>query len=311
MEIEVVHRFKETIPGVCPNLEGPHWDESTNTLLYVDFFVGRIHRWNPETKDNESIQLGIQQGKILGFAVPARKGGLIAAIGLTLSHVDWETQKVTCLHEVNEDPKSNFNDGKCDPRGRIWAGTFGELEDSNDLSKMDHIGHLYSLDVDGSITERLDKIGISNGLAWTQDTKTMYFVDSIPRKVYAFDYDISDASIKRQRTVVEFKEDMGIPDGMTIDNEGKIWVAGFNGGKVFRFDPETGKQLQSIKIPAKRVTSCCFGGKNHDELYITSSLEGADEEETKSLPRSGSLFRVKGLGVKGFPSTIYEGPIKL
>ncbi|KAK3088774.1 hypothetical protein FSP39_023620 [Pinctada imbricata] len=310
MDIEEVHRFEEIIAGVSPHLEGPHWDDSSNTLLYVDILKKGIHRWNPETKENEGIQLG----ETVGFVVPARKGGLIAGLGLTLSHVDWETKKVTCLHKVNEAPTSQFNDGKCDPIGRVWSGTYGEMKDSNDLSTMEHIGHLYSMDVDGSLMDRLDKIGISNGLGWTEDNRTMFFIDSIPRKVYAFDFDINDGSIKSQRTVVQFtgtKDEMGVPDGMTVDTEGKIWIAAFGASKVFRFDPETGKQLLSITLPAKRVTSCCFGGKNHDELYVTTSVLGANEAEIKAFPQSGSLFRIRGLGVKGFPATMYEGPIKI
>ncbi|KAK3087561.1 hypothetical protein FSP39_007550 [Pinctada imbricata] len=97
-------------------------------------------------------------------------------------------KKVTCLQKVNEAPTSQFNDGKCDPIGRVWS-------DDNDMSSMEHIGHLYSMDVDGSLTDRLDKIGVSNGLGWTEDNKTMFFIDSVPRNVYAFDYDVNDGSI--------------------------------------------------------------------------------------------------------------------
>ncbi|XP_048763828.1 regucalcin-like [Ostrea edulis] len=289
--------------------EGPHWDDITNTLFYVDIQANSIHRFNPETGVDDKIELD----DTIGFVVPARKGGLIAGVGRSLVHVDWDTKKVTKLHEVEQGLQTRFNDGKCDPKGRVWAGTMGPVDP--DVKKMPMIGSLYCLDLDGSLRTVVKDVGISNGLAWTEDAKTMYYIDSTPQKVYRYDFDIATGNISNQSVIVDHAgkplEEFGFPDGMTIDTEGKLWVACFSASKVIRYDPNTGKQLQSVNIPsAARITSCCFGGKNLDELYVTCSAHEVTEEEFQKFPLSGSVFRVTGLGVKGFKAHIYDGEIR-
>jgi len=233
-------------------------------------------------------------------------------IGLaqSVAHYDWDTKKVTVLHTVDQDKKTRFNDGKCDPSGRLWCGTMG-LETSPAVVEPGQ-GSLYSLEVDGSIQNHKGDISISNGLAWTEDNKTMYYIDSIPRKVFGYDFDIATGKISNERVVVDYgsKEnlmEMGFPDGMAIDTEGKLWVACYIAGKVIRFDPETGKEITHVKLPARRTTSCCFGGKNYDELFVTCGRHGMTEEEKAGYPLAGSVFRVTGLGVRGKPAPMYEG----
>lgn len=290
--------------------EGPHWDDVTDTLLYVDSVEKSIHRYQPGTETDECFHTE----DIVTFVVPARRGGFIAAVGCCLVHLDWDTKKVTKLQE--SDQKLQFNDGKCDPKGRVWAGTVGPM--ATDLENMPKIGSLYRLDLDGSLHAMVRNIGISNGLAWSSDEKFMFYIDSIPRKVYRYDFDTSTGNISNQRVVVDMEgksvEDYGYPDGMTIDAEDKLWVACFFAGKVARYDPNTGQRLQCIDIPlVPRVTSCCFGGKGLDELYVTTSAYGTDKaissEEFEKYPLSGSLFRVIGLGVKGRKARIFEGKI--
>ncbi|XP_062592804.1 regucalcin-like [Saccostrea cucullata] len=285
--------------------EGPHWDDMTSTLLYVDIHENSIHRFNPETNVADKIKLE----DTVGFVVPARKGGLIAGVGCCLVHVDWDTKRVTKLHEV--DKKTRFNDGKCDPRGRVWTGTYGPIYP--DVENMPKIGSLYCLDLDGSLRTMVKDVGISNGLAWTSDEKTMYYIDSTPRKIYGYDYDVTTGKISNQKVIVDNAgkplPDFGFPDGMTIDTEGKLWVACFLASKVVRYDPQTGQQLQTVNFPAHRITSCCFGGRNLDELYVTCSAHEVSEEEFQKYPLTGSVFRVKGLGVKGFKAQIYQGEI--
>lgn len=300
MSVEcVVKHATETIG------EGPHWDDATQTLLYVDINSGDVHRYDPATNKDEKLHFD----NTVSLVVPCRKGGYIISIGRTLARLDWDTKKVTTLVEVDQGTNNRFNDGKCDPKGRLWAGTMGH--ETAPAQPELHKGHLFSLDLDGKLKTHLDKISISNGLAWTEDKKTMYYIDSIPRQVYAFDYDIENGSIGNQRVAVDFTkksmQELGFPDGMAIDTEGMIWVACFGAGKVVRFNPNTGEELRTINIPGMRTTSCCFGGKNLDELYVTCAKYHASEEELSKYPLSGSLFKVTGLGVKGFPAFVYEG----
>ncbi|XP_061175705.1 regucalcin-like [Saccostrea echinata] len=289
--------------------EGPHWDDVTNTLLYVDIYGNSIHRYNPETGVDDKFEL---DGPV-GFVVPAKKGGLIAGVGRCLVHVDWDTEKVTKLHEVEQGLDTRFNDGKSDPKGRIIAGTMGPMEP--DVINMPRIGNLYSLDLDGSLRTLVKGVGISNGLAWTEDTKTMYYIDSTPRQIYSFDYDVVTGELSNQKVIVDTTgrplEEIGVPDGMTIDTEGKLWVACFFAGKVVRYDPQTGCEMQIVNIPSAFITSCCFGGTNFDDLYVTCSIYDAPKEELQKYPLSGSVFRVTGLGFKGLKANVYEGELKL
>eukprot|EP00105_Crassostrea_gigas_P020554 XP_011439351.1 PREDICTED: regucalcin isoform X3 [Crassostrea gigas] len=289
--------------------EGPHWDDETSTLLYVDHHEKAIHKYCPESKENSTIQLD----DTAGFVVPARKGGLIAGVRRCLVHVDGDSKKVTKLHEVDHGLQTRFNDGKCDPQGRVWAGTYGPIEP--DVVNMPKIGSLYRLDLDGSLHTMVKDVGISNGLAWTADEKFMLYIDSTPRQIYRYDFDKSTGNISNKKVVVDNAgkpiNDYGFPDGMTIDTEGKLWVACFLASKVIRYDPETGHQLQCINFPSvSRITSCCFGGKNLDELYVTSSVFEVSPVEFEKYPLSGSVFRVTQLGVKGRKAHVYEGEIK-
>ncbi|XP_011454610.3 regucalcin-like [Crassostrea angulata] len=286
--------------------EGPHWDDVTNTLLFVDILENTVHRYHPETGTVDVIQLD----ENVGFVVPARKGGLIAGVGRCLVHLDWDSKKVTKLHEVDHGLQTRFNDGKCDPQGRVWAGTMGPMVPT--IEGMPKIGSLYRLDLDGSLHTMVKNVGISNGLAWTADNKSMFFIDSTPRQIYRYDFDKSTGNISNQRVIVDNAgkplDDCGFPDGMTVDQEDKLWVACFAASKVIRYDPETGQRLQHVEIPsASRITSCCFGGKNLDELYVTSSAYEVSSEEFEKYPLSGSVFRVTDLGVRGRKAHIYEG----
>lgn len=287
--------------------EGPHWDNVTNTLLYVDIYENAIHRYDPDSGKDERIVL---DGTV-GFVVPAKKGGLIAGVGRCLVHVDWDSKKMTKLYEVDHGLQTRFNDGKCDPQGRIWAGTMGPPKP--DIPSMKKIGSLYCLDLDGSLRTVIQEVGISNGLAWSEDGKTMYYIDSTPRQMYRFDFDGSTGKIGNKTVFIDNSgksmPEFGLPDGMTLDTEGNAWVANFFSRKVVKYSTKTGEPMQSVEFPASRITSCCFGGKGLDELYVTTSAYEAPEEEMKEFPLSGSLFRVKGLGVKGFPANVYEGSV--
>lgn len=293
--------------------EGPHWDPQTNSLLYVDMLgKGSVHRWNADTGKDEFITLD----DTVSFVIPTTKGDYLIGLGLKLARLDWSTKKVTVLHEVDHGTKNRFNDAKCDPSGRLWAGTMGFMHDVVKLKFDMENAHLYSLEKDGRLIKHLDKITISNGLAWSSDHKTMYYIDTIPhgaRQVVAYDFDMEAGKISNCRVVFDYdnqsnEKTLGIPDGMCIDTEDKLWVACYGVGKVLRIDPHTGSLLREISIPVRTTTSCCFGGPNYDELFVTCTREGiTDEEFAGNQCLAGSVFKVTGLGVKGMPVPIYEG----
>ncbi|XP_047211028.1 regucalcin [Girardinichthys multiradiatus] len=280
--------------------EGPVWEESDQTLLFIDIAGQKIHRWSAATNQIHSLKTD----DTVGFAVPRRSGGYVAGVGRSIVAVDWTNQKATSLVNVEEDkPENRFNDGKVDPMGRLLAGTMRKDAQTAQVKP----GSLYLVNSDLSVTKLLSQVDISNGMDWTQDLKTFFYIDSLSLSVDAFNYDSSTGHLGNRQVVYRMAEGEGLPDGMTLDAEGRLWVACYNGGRVIHIDPATGKRLQTVSLPAMKTTSCCFGGPDYSELYVTSASLDLDQSELQKQPQAGNTFRVKGLGVKGRPSHSFTG----
>jgi len=212
--------------------------------------------------------------------------------------IDLDSGKVTMLSDVeNKMTENRFNDGKCDPSGNLWVG-------SMHLNQSKPNANLYKVTPKGKAIKMLDNITISNGIVWTSDAKTMYYIDTPTGNIRAFDFDISTNTIKNERIAVVVPESLGYPDGMAIDEENMLWVGMWNGNAIVRFNPKTGKVITKIEVPAHNVTACAFGGKNLDELYITTASIDMTDEEKKRFPLAGSIFKVKP-GVKGVKSVFF------
>jgi len=273
--------------------EGPVWCEEEKKLYWVDINIGVLHRFDPETGKDEAFPCG----EPIGTVAFRKDGGLIAALksGIWLLDIEDGVLKKTFLVNPEPDTPNRFNDGKCDPAGRFLAGTcYTPVKDGEDI-----LGGFYSVEPDGSSRTLIDNRYISNGLCFSEDNKTLYYVDSFDHCVAAYDYDVTDGSIKNRRIIITI--DGNIPDGMTIDAEGTLWVALFGGGKVLRIDPEKGEVIAEVPVPAKKVTCPVFGGDDFSTLYITTAWENSTPEERENDPLAGSIFSVRP-GVKGFPS---------
>ncbi|XP_068586282.1 regucalcin isoform X1 [Cebidichthys violaceus] len=282
--------------------EGPVWEESEQTLLFVDIGGQKIHRWSPSTNQIQSLETG----ETVGFVVPRRSGGYVAGVGRSIVAVDWPTQMMTSLVEVDEDKKNNrLNDGKVDPIGRLLAGTMGKEERPAEVQRQQ--GSLFSVNSDLSVTKHLSQVDISNGLDWSLDQNTFFYIDSLSLTVDAFDYDSTSGHIGNRRVVYRMEEGEGLPDGMTVDADGHLWVACYNGGRVINIDPITGVRLQTVSLPVMKTTSCCFGGPDYSDLYVTSASLGLDHSGRRQQPLAGGTFKVTGLGVKGRPSNSFSG----
>ncbi|XP_029648261.1 regucalcin-like [Octopus sinensis] len=295
------------LKNVCQGIgEAPHWVESTKSLLFVDEEFGGLHKWN--SIDNTHTKFNAD--KNVSFIIPRESGGYVVSYKTHLADFDWESRQVKPFLDVEPDkPGNDFNDGKCDSYGRLVAGTMKAVTGT---SKMDGAGQLYRIDKDLSVKAIKDKINISNGMTWTSDDKTMFYTHSLPRKVFSYDYDISTGEIAREQVVIDFEgkelHEFGVPDGMTIDLNDKIWLACYYSSQVFQIDPETGKILSSIKFPVSRVTSCCFGGPNYDELYVTSRANNLTENQLQNEEKlAGSVFKVTELGAKGKAAAVFQG----
>lgn len=264
--------------------EGPAWDAKTQTLYWVDILEKRIYA---------GTELLAQLDDFIGCLAPCKNGHLI--LGMRASFVDFEpaTSRQTLLAVLTESATNRVNDGKCDPAGRFLAG-------SMDMNEKEASGSLYSFD-GKAVTRLLEGIRISNGLAWSPDHKTFYYIDTPTRIVKAFDYDVNSGAIANQRIAISVPESFGWPDGMTSDTEGNLWIAMWGGAQVTKWNPQTGQLAERVSFPALQTSSCVFGGKNMNELHVTSARVGMSEADLKKYPLSGGLFRVK-TNVEGMPT---------
>jgi sugar lactone lactonase YvrE len=276
--------------------EGPVWNDQQQTLHCIDIMEKRLYTFNPEEGTHNFIQLD----DYIGSVVLHEKDGWVAALKDGFYHIDKQAESVRKIAAPENEPSDNrFNDGKCDGAGRFLAGTLS-------LSNREKAGSFYSLDQDGTVKELLKDVSISNGLAWNKDGSVLYYIDTPTHRVDAFDYNLKAGELSNRRPVVEIPAEEGSPDGMTIDEEGKLWIAHYGGWQVTRWDPATGEKLDSLKVPAANVTCCTFGGPEMDELYITTAREGLSDADLAEQPSAGGVFRVK-LSVKGFPPYRYKG----
>lgn len=284
----------ECVADVAADIgEGPIWDDHTGTLIFVDSTIGRIYRLDPVTGLLTSIEVGQQ----IGAAIPRRSGGLVASGQDGLLAVD-DHGTVELLVSVEKNLNHRMNDAKCDSRGRLWSGTFS-------LAFERGAGSLYRIDADGTLTRAFGDVFVSNGLGWSPDERTFYYIDTGARGVDAFDYDIENGAISNRRRLITLERSEGIPDGMALDAEGCLWVALYLGGAVRRFSPE-GECLGAITLPVARVTSCNFGGPDLDELYITTANQLIHDDGRPHEPHAGATYRCKP-GVSGLPSHRFAG----
>lgn len=270
--------------------EGSLWNPLEKKLYWIDIEGKMLHIFDPLTgKDTAFIV-----GERIGTVVPVQIGGALVALQSGIYHINTETGDLNLITQPLTDSNIRFNDGKCDPAGRFWVGSMHLQQEKGAAS-------LYCLDTDKRVSVKLSNVTISNGIVWTADRKTMYYIDTPTSAVDVFDYDEQTGEISNRRVAFTVPESEGYPDGMTIDAEDKLWIALYGGGCVTRWDPISGAMLQKISVPAANTTSCAFGGENLDTLYITTAREGLNAEQLAERPGSGGLFAVKP-GVKGVPA---------
>ncbi|APB74020.1 SMP-30/gluconolactonase/LRE family protein [Paenibacillus polymyxa] len=271
--------------------EGPSWDQRFQRLFWVDIEGFQLHIYDPSTCTNRTIEVG----EHIGTVVPYLKNKVIVALISGLYCLDIETGAKVLIHDPEEGKLGNrFNDGKCDPTGRFLAGTMS-------LNGEHAQGALYSLSTKGNVSLLVDKASISNGLAWSADHRTMYYIDTPTLEVVSFDYDVAQGTIRNKQLVARLDESEGYPDGMTIDAEGMLWVARWGGKRVSRIHPAHGEVIAEVSLPVNCVTSCAFGGEHLDELYITT----AQDNDSADQPLAGGLFMVK-TGVRGTPTSYFN-----
>ena len=279
--------------------EGPRWDGARNELLWVDVLAGRLHRARPGADGQLRVLQTFQVDRHLGAAAPAAGGGYVLAAGPGFLHIDdaGVTRELAQPEAGRTDVR--MNDGACDPQGRFWAGTMAYDEAPG-------AGSLYRLELDGRCTQVLTGLTISNGIGWSPGGTTMYLADSGTGDVYAFDFDPATGDLGSRRTVVHISTPNAVPDGLTVDRQGNIWVALWDGGALARYHPD-GSLLASIPLPVDRPTSCAFGDTGGGTLFVTTARDGLSEAALARQPDAGRVLRLDSPGVTGPPCEPYRG----
>ena len=275
MNIELIADYN------CIVGEGPMWHPIENAVYWADIPQGRIFRYDPNTTEHG---LFFEGGEVGGFTVQDDGSLLLfmesgAVASLRQGKLDY------LIDEIESERDTRFNDVIADPAGRVFCGT---------MPSDSHLGSLYRLDTDGSISHVLGGIGISNGMGFTPDGKQMYYTDSPTHNIYIFDYEIATGELSNQRVFVNTGENDGIPDGMTVDAEGYVWSARWDGSSLVRYSPQ-GEQVNRIWFPARKVSSVIFGGDDYTDMYVTTA---GGQDKTGEGPGAGCLYRIN-LGITG------------
>lgn len=259
--------------------EGPLWHPIEKRLYWVDILAGDLYQTTGDQSGFMKTHFNTQIG---AFAFKADGDFLLATADGFAHWRDGQDNLEFFWNPLPDREGVRLNDGKVDPAGRFWAG-------SMDTAQIQ--GELYRIDPDGSQHTVLNNIGISNGLGWSPDCKTMYYTDSLQYTIFAFDYDLDTGEITNQRPFVPLPRtaDEIVPDGLCVDVEGCVWSANWNGWQVIRYDPR-GKPIQKVKVPVQRVTSCFFGGDQLDQLFITTARVDIPSSELVNQPHAGDIF---------------------
>ncbi len=275
----------------CHIGENPLWNPVDQRLYWCDITYGRVFAYEPGSGSHWVCFEGEPVG---GFTI--QEDGALLLFMARGAIKTWRRGKfATIVEEIAEERENRFNDVIADPAGRVFCGT---------MSTSKRRGRLYRLDRDGRLTVLLEDIGCSNGLAFSPDRKQVYYTDSYAREIYLFDYDSETGTISNRRIFATVPDTEGMPDGMTLDAEGCIWSARWDGGCLVRYTPE-GKEQLRIPFPAKKVSSVTFGGRDYSDIYVTTA--GGDNKPEEGAG-AGALYRLETSfrGVPEFFSRIGE-----
>lgn len=276
--------------------EGPIWLERSGTICWLNIMEGVLmtHRWS------DGRQAKHQFDDAIGMAQPAADGGLVIGVGTKVFRYDPATGRQELLVNLEPDqPGHRCNDAIVDPRGRLWVGT-------THREHHHEAGALYKVSADGTALRMLEKLTITNGMAFSLDDHLLYHIDSPLRRVHSYRFHAEEGVIDHEKTAIRIPEMLGGPDGMCRDAEGKLWIAHWGGHGVYRWDPVTGGLMEKLQVPAPHVTSCAFVGPELDHMVITTARKEMGEEALREYPQSGDVFICK-MPVRGTRCNTFGG----
>lgn len=267
--------------------ESPLWHAARKCCFWVDIENGVLYEYNWTQQTTRNWKFNYR----LTLVLQGKDDQLTLALDAKIASFDLETEKLKWLVDIETDSEIRCNDGAPDTLGRLWVGTM-HLEHKNEA------GALYCIDPDLKVHKKLNNITISNGIAWSLDNKRLYYIDSPTQAVQSFIFEEKTGKIIFEKNVISIPNEMGSPDGMSIDEEGMLWIAHWGGFGLYRWNPRNGELISKIEVPVPQVSSCAFVGENLDYLLITTARENMKEEELKKYPESGDVFLAK-TAVKG------------
>lgn len=274
-EVELAHEYDADLG------EGPIWDDQKQELIWLDVTQGKILFFSPD----QGVQTELQLDRHVGSLALTKNFDLWLALRDGFAHYEHESRSVTSFNKVIKSADVRFNDGAVDARGRFLAGTMG-------YNPEPHTGALYTFTPNSGCKVLVPQVGVSNGICWNSDSTSMYFVDSLTQSIQIYDYNLDSGDVSNPRTLIHFQAKDGIPDGLTIDREGSLWVAMWGGSQILKIN-SAGFIEDSIQLPVTKVTSVTFGGVDLKDLYITTARYELSASELSTQPLAGSLFRVR------------------
>ena len=271
----------------CELGEGPFWDSKKSRLLWVDIIGQKIVSQNLDGSNIHAFEVDGNPGCVM----LSDDGKMVVGLDNQISLLDGGGNLLKVLADTKAGSGLRFNDGKCDPSGRFWVG-------SMDRKEKNKLGSLYSWNSVEGLVNREQGVTVSNGMGWSPDNSLFYYIDSPTREVSVYDFDLSTGSINNKRRFISFSEEDGFPDGMTIDADGRLWVAFWGGSKIMCIDAQSKRVEEVIQFPVSKITSCAFGGEQMDQLFVTSAKVQVSEVDE---PMAGKTFVIE-LGITGIPS---------
>ncbi|MCB1495102.1 MAG: SMP-30/gluconolactonase/LRE family protein [Bauldia sp.] len=280
----------------CRNKLGevPVWDVAEQALYWVDIEGRLLQRLEPATGRLDRWEM---PERIACFAL-REKGGLIVGFASGIAFYDLDTGAIDWIARPEADRNTRFNEGKCDRQGRFWTGTM-------DDSLAEHDGALYRVDPDLTVTRVLGNVGISNTMVWSLDDRSFYFADTLDGRIDRFDFDAVSGNLSNRRPVIDLSGTGIGPDGSTIDTDGYIWNAQWDGWRLARYSPD-GELDRIVELPVQKPTSCMFGGADLRTLYVTTAIWDLTPEQLRAQPQAGGLFAVD-VGIGGVPESRFAG----
>ena len=277
-EIEAIANYR------CKTGENPLWDERRGIVLWLDIPTGRLFRYDQTADRHECFYEGASP---VGGMTMQEDGSLLLFEANQVSRLDGEGERAVLIRDIDGDMQ-RFNDVIADPEGRVFAGTIGKDKQR---------GGLYRVDLDGRVTRLFQGTGCANGMGFSPDLRTFYWTCSTTRRVFRFDYERAAGALSGRKVWKAAEPDEGIPDGLTVDAEGCIWNAWWDGYALKRFTAE-GELLSEIRFPVAKVSSVIFGGPELTDLYVTTA-GGSGSGSGDGEGPEGTLYRVRGAGARG------------